>query len=104
MEPNVLEALKALRVALQGYARARGSVDVAILKSAGLREMRISVRALYRYHEEDSVYSMLDDAIQVLLSHPKLVERELRVRLFRRGSTTYLIVPLEVLEKLMEES
>ena len=103
MEDKVVKALQALEAALRSYARIRGPMEVSILRAAGLREMRISMRALYRYHEEDTFFTLLQEAVKVLLGHAGLVEKELGVKLLRRGSEVYLLVPLETLERLTRE-
>ena len=96
MERDPVEALLA---ALRGYARQKGEGVLAILRAGGQERVKINVKALYKYHDDSTGYTLLEEALEELARDPGRLQA-IGARLVRLGRDRYVEVPTSLLEEL----
>ena len=89
---------KALLVALKNMAESRGKGIAGIAKAGGQKRVKINVRALYKYHDEETGYRLVEDILN------SIDEKELEfleshgIKLVKDRWGIYIEVPVEILE------
>ncbi len=95
------DPIEAVIAALRGYAREKGRGVLAILHAGGQERVKINVKALYKYHDESTGYTLLEEALEELARDPGRLE-EIGARLVRMGRNRYIEVPTSLLEELSQ--
>jgi len=97
------DPVEALMGALRSLARARGAGIVGIARAAGQDRVKINVRALYKHHDEESGYLLIEDAIRAALEEAPGRLEEMGIRIVRLGRDLYVEVPVDLLDRLSRE-
>ncbi len=95
------EALRAFAAALHGYLSVNAGRAVAIASLTGQKHIRVSLRAIRRFHEPTQNYLLFNDAFKELLKNPSWIGR-LGWRLEEVDGEVYIVMPLSTLKKLLK--
>ncbi len=90
-------AEEAVKKALDAYILHAGRGILGILRASGQARVKIAVSALYRFHDPDAGYAMLDDAIRELGDTLESVDG----RLVRYRGRLYIEIPVSYIEELL---
>ncbi len=97
------DPVEALLRAIRGYARAKGEGVLAILEAGGQERVKIRVSALYRFHDPETGFQLLEDAVSSLTEGDLERLESMGVRLVRLGRVLYVEVPRRLLEEARGE-
>ncbi len=93
------DPVEALLTALRGLARARGAGIASIARAGGQDRVKISLRAFYKYHEEETGYRLLEEVLADIGEEGLKRLEELGIRIIRRRDGVYIEVPISLLEE-----
>lgn len=93
-----VEPWRALLAALRNMARSRGKGIAGIALAGGQRRVKVDVRALYRYHDEETGYRLIEDILSSMGEEDMQALESRSVRIVRdpRGNT-YIELSVELL-------
>ncbi len=95
-----LKAVKALARALNGYLRTNARRTVEISSLTGQREVKVSERALFRYHDPTTGFPLISEALSVILDRAEWLSNiGWRVRVI--DGETHFIIPLKQLRDML---
>jgi len=93
------DPVEAVLRAVKNLAVSRGSGIVGIARAAGQDRVKINVKALYKHHDEETGYMLIEDAIRDLGEEGARRLMEHGVRIVRMGRELYIEVPVSLLEE-----
>lgn len=88
----------ALLQALRAMAESRGSGIAGIARAGGQERVKINVRALFKYHDEDTGYRLVEEVLASMGEEDYRILEAKGIRLIRAGEGIYIEVPVELLE------
>ena len=98
------DPVEAVMVALRSLAISRGAGIVGIARAAGQDRVKINVKAFYKHHEEETGYTLFEEALADLGEEGLVKLQERGIRIVRLGRETYIEVPVVLLEELSKGS
>jgi len=96
------DPVEAILEALRGYARVKGPGVLAIVKAGGQERVKIRFQALYKYHDESTGYTLLEEALAELGEEGVERLESMGIRLVNIGRNLYLEVPVSLLESMVK--
>ncbi|MCE4600831.1 MAG: hypothetical protein F7C38_04620 [Desulfurococcales archaeon] len=91
------DPVDALLRALYGMALSRGSGIAGIARAGGQSRVKINIRALFKYHDEETGYRLVEEAIAELGDEGSRRLEAMGIKLVKRGGTLYIEVPVDLL-------
>ena len=94
------DPVEAVMTALRSLALSRGAGIVGIARAAGQDRVKINVKAFYKHHEEETGYTLFEEALADLGEEGLARLQEKGIRIVRVGRETYIEVPVALLDEL----